>query len=444
MKLPLRQLAILFAILLGLMACHEGSLPHVEPETLTLSPIELSLDVGETYLLTTTVTPIDTSFAVTFESSNSAVASVDKRGLVKALTPGVTIVKASVGKLHKECSVTVSAGPNPTKVTLEVQTTSLTIEEGDTKQIQYTVTPADMPIAFSCDNNDVATVDSKGLVTAVAAGSAIVTLLVENQKAMVSVSVTEKPKPTRPKLAIEYLAPYDIDQAGIGFATTHSNDASGLFALWRVEAIMQQDFLKDYHMGTPAEWLGIFPAYTNTRLIDFFRAVDYLGIKEEIEVHGQLGNYTADYRNMGDALTYAIRFKGEGNRLLTAYRYEGIGSFDEGDLISQIRVTVRYLGTDFTGGIDEIATSEYWQQNVGGDIIRIFPCSGYCTYPDDYGQGAPDALTHRGEYGGYLCRPAKGAESTCNVSYGFNTCAVFINDFSGSNYAWQLRPFTND
>lgn len=320
------------------------------------------------------------------------------------------------------------------------------LQVGDTKQLTVVVTPADANYSVSYESNDatVAMVTAEGLVQALAAGTATITATIGKLQKQCSVTVLAPAQPTRPKLAIEYLAPYDINPEGTGFATSHSNDASGLFALWRVETIMEQDFLKDYHMGKPTEWLGIFPAYTNIRLIDFFREVDYLDIEEKIEIHGELGDYKADYRNMGDALTYAIRFKGGDNSQLAAYRYEGIGEFDENDLTSHVRVTVRYLGPDFTGTIEDIATADYWSKNTEEDIVRTFPCSGFSEYADDYGNGAVDALTNRGMYGGYLCKPAQGADKTCNVSYGFNTCAVFVNDTSGSSRAWQLRPFTND
>ena len=320
------------------------------------------------------------------------------------------------------------------------------LQVGDTRQLTVVVTPADANYSVSYESNDatVATVTAEGLVQALAAGTATITATIGKLQKQCSVTVLAPAQPTRPKLAIEYLAPYDINPEGTGFATSHSNDASGLFAMWRAETIMEQDFLKDYHMGKPTEWLGIFPAYTNIRLIDFFRKVDYLDIEEKIEIHGELGDYKADYRNMGDALTYAIRFKGGDNSQRAAYRYEGIGEFDENDLTSHVRVTVRYLGPDFTGTIDDIATADYWSKNTEEDIVRTFPCSGYSEYADDYGNGAVDALTNRGMYGGYLCKPAQGADKTCNVSYGFNTCAVFVNDTSGSSRAWQLRPFTND
>ena len=82
----------------------------------TLSPAQVELNVGDTKQLTVAVTPTDASYAVSYESSDAAVATVTAEGLVQALAAGTATITATIGKLQKQCSVTVLA---PAKLPLE-------------------------------------------------------------------------------------------------------------------------------------------------------------------------------------------------------------------------------------------------------------------------------------------------------------------------------------
>lgn len=184
--------AFLFAtlVVLGLASCYEDCddvLP--QPQSLTLSPSVATLQVGDTKQLTATVEPTDQNYTVTFTSDNEQVATVDANGLVKAVAEGTANITAQVGDLKEKCVVTVSN--SAPKVTLTVDPPALTIEKGKTAQIKYTVTPADTPVTFTSDKTDIATVDATGLVTAVAAGSATITVAATGQEAQVAVTVTE-------------------------------------------------------------------------------------------------------------------------------------------------------------------------------------------------------------------------------------------------------------
>lgn len=185
--------AFLFAglLVLGLASCDDdpiNPLP-IEPVSMTLSPTAVTLKVGETTQLTATVEPKDRTFTVTFTSDNEQVATVDAQGVVQAVAEGTARITARVGSLTEQCVVTVSNSA-PT-IRLELRTPTLTIPKGQTAQIDYTVTPADTPVTFISDKDEVATVDAQGLVTAVAAGSATITLTAAGQKAQVAVTVTD-------------------------------------------------------------------------------------------------------------------------------------------------------------------------------------------------------------------------------------------------------------
>lgn len=183
--------AILFAtlVVLGLGSCYQecnNVLP--QPTALTLSPTVVTLKVGDTQQLTATVEPTDQNYTVTFTSDNEQIATVDANGLVKAVAEGTANITAKVGNLTAKSVITVSnSAPD---VTLTVNKPTLTIEKGKTAQIDYTVTPANTRVTFVSDKTNIATVNATGLVTAVAVGSATITVAAAGQAAQVAVTVT--------------------------------------------------------------------------------------------------------------------------------------------------------------------------------------------------------------------------------------------------------------
>ena len=79
------------------------------PESITLDTEAVTLLLGETRQLTATVLPEDAIFsAVTWESSNPAVATVSETGLITAVAEGEAIITAKTGNgLSAICTVTV-------------------------------------------------------------------------------------------------------------------------------------------------------------------------------------------------------------------------------------------------------------------------------------------------------------------------------------------------
>lgn len=76
------------------------------PETtLTLSPSNLSLYVGETGSITATT---NSQQSITWSSNNEEIATVDDSGLVTAISTGSTRITASVENISESCTVTVS------------------------------------------------------------------------------------------------------------------------------------------------------------------------------------------------------------------------------------------------------------------------------------------------------------------------------------------------
>ena len=138
--------------------------------TYAISKSSVELEVGESETLSVTVTP-NQSISVTWTSSAPAVATVTN-GVVEAVAPGTATITASVDGKTLTCDVTVVKAPP--LFTLAPSGTQ-DLEAG--KTLQLTVTSSDedpFEVVWSSSNNEIATVDQNGLVTAVAKGEAII------------------------------------------------------------------------------------------------------------------------------------------------------------------------------------------------------------------------------------------------------------------------------
>ena len=93
-----------------------------------------------------------------------------------------------------------SCQPNETEISvtgITVSTPSITITEGETSVISFTVEPADASVkdvSFSSSDTDVVTVDEKGRVTAVGPGTATITITTKDGGFKATVTVTVKAK----------------------------------------------------------------------------------------------------------------------------------------------------------------------------------------------------------------------------------------------------------
>ena len=100
-------LSLLVVTTLVLVGCE----PPVKTE-ITIDPTTLNLLVGDTSVLSTTITPAEIIAEVVWSSSNSAVATVDANGTVVAMAEGTANITASVeGVDPTTCVVTVENIP---------------------------------------------------------------------------------------------------------------------------------------------------------------------------------------------------------------------------------------------------------------------------------------------------------------------------------------------
>ena len=124
-----------------------------------LDKTNLTLTKGKTYTLKTTVT--GTNKAVSWSSSNSRVASVDKNGKVTAKTKGTATITAKVDGVSASCKVTVN---EPAKTTIKLDKTKVTLGAGEPCTLKATVSPS-QKVTWTSSNPKLVKVDSNGKLT---------------------------------------------------------------------------------------------------------------------------------------------------------------------------------------------------------------------------------------------------------------------------------------
>lgn len=160
------------------------TVPAIKVTGITLGAAEATLKAGHTLKLVPTVAPANASDkTINWTSSVATVATVEN-GVVKAAGNGTTVITATTvdGSFTATCTVTVYGfvdAPETIPVTgVALDTKAAILTEGEQLKLVATVTPADATdasVTWTSDAENVATVKD-GVVTAVSAGNAIITV----------------------------------------------------------------------------------------------------------------------------------------------------------------------------------------------------------------------------------------------------------------------------
>ncbi len=190
-------------------------------------PSTQTIYVGGTTQLTPTVEPSNMNQAITWSSSNTAVATVSN-GIVTGLKAGTATITASTVNeagttLTAQCSITVST-ISVTGVSLS--DTSIEIGVGNSKVIAATISPSNASnknVTWSTSKSSVATV-SEGTITAVSIGTTTITATTVDggYKATCTVTVTEKSLPRRTVMI--YMCGSDLES---NYASSNQGLATG-------------------------------------------------------------------------------------------------------------------------------------------------------------------------------------------------------------------------
>lgn len=130
----------------------------------------ISVTKGKSYILTLE----ETEGKITWKTSKRSVVTVNKNGKITAKKKGTAVITAKVGTAKYQCKVTVKQPV--TKVKLNKK--SYTMTQGKSYTLKASVSPSsasNKKVTWSTSNKNVATVDAKGKVKAVGAGTATIT-----------------------------------------------------------------------------------------------------------------------------------------------------------------------------------------------------------------------------------------------------------------------------
>ncbi len=159
---------------------------------LVLSQNEIEMKVSEKATISLTYSDlVDISTeTVEWKSENEKVVTVNN-GTLTAVGSGETTVIASIRGYEVKCKVTVIKDIKPESIYLNETSIRLTIK--DTKQLTATILPENVEnqkIVWKSSDNSIATVSEKGIVTAVSAGTAVITATIKDDYKEASCAVT--------------------------------------------------------------------------------------------------------------------------------------------------------------------------------------------------------------------------------------------------------------
>ncbi len=171
----LLALSCIFAVG-GLTACEDDGKSSSSSSTgieVELDKLAVTMKVGDKEQIEATVVGAE---GVTYSSSNTAVATVDQEGNITAVGLGKAEITATSGGVTAVCKVTV-INIAVTDVAFRYEEVSVSI--GSQKALNAIITPliaTNKEVTFTSSAPEIATVDTKGVVTGVAEGETTVTV----------------------------------------------------------------------------------------------------------------------------------------------------------------------------------------------------------------------------------------------------------------------------
>lgn len=202
-------------------------------ERVSLSEDALTLKPGETAALTATVRPAGADQTVVWYSADPETACV-AGGEVVAICAGTTEIAAIAGGVKAACGVTVAEdGLRAASLMLSAGTLELT--EGRTAALTATVLPTSIPqssIVWISSNEEAAVVDS-GVVTARAAGAAIIRASVGGKTASCTVTVKAARVPVSSVILDRSTLELSVDGTARLTATVRPENADDRTVVWQ-------------------------------------------------------------------------------------------------------------------------------------------------------------------------------------------------------------------
>ena len=184
-------------------------------ETVSLDQTELRMLNGTSQKLVLSVEPTNFTDAVSWKSMDDSIVSVDAGGSgeIRAKAVGRTTIKVSVGRKSATCEVTVVQPVT----SVSLNRSSLSLQALETFQLTASVYPnnaENKEIEWSSSDDDIASVDENGFVTAHKKGKATITVKAldgSEKSAAYEVTVTNTAHEAESVEALESSHPYETN-----------------------------------------------------------------------------------------------------------------------------------------------------------------------------------------------------------------------------------------
>ena len=204
---------------------------------ISMSKIPAKVEVGKRITLKVSKKPKKAKGKLIWKSSNSKVARVSQKGVVKGIKPGKVkiTVKLKNGKKVLSASRRVIVEKKKEKTVkkstikvagLKVKEQNISLDEGKVEKMEITINPSNATnkkLVYTSSDKNVATVSADGVITAVAQGSCVITAkTTDGSNCSVSTQVTVTKK-ARPRAIITQDAEVD-DQDSLIHILLYSNE----------------------------------------------------------------------------------------------------------------------------------------------------------------------------------------------------------------------------
>ena len=195
-KAPEQDTTITVTVKAGAVSASKNVTVKAKPKEVIIPVTKIELDshaitleVEKSHEFKVTVLPDNAANKnYTWSVADPQVAKIENNKVtaLKAGTTKITVTSAADGTIKAECTVTAVA---KVETTIKLDKTSAVLKPKETLQLNATVTPEGKTIKWASSKTEVATVDDKGKVTAVAAGETVITAESEGKKAECKITV---------------------------------------------------------------------------------------------------------------------------------------------------------------------------------------------------------------------------------------------------------------
>ena len=160
--------------------------------------------VGDKFTIYPVIAPAYANEGVTYTTSNKAIATVSSKGVVKTHKTGKVTITLIAKNNQVEAKSIITVKNIPVKK-VKLNKTSLTLKKGNIVTLKASVQPSNASnkkIAWSSSNKSVATVSSKGKITAIGTGTCTITAKTQSGgkktkcRIIVKAPVVATPKPS--------------------------------------------------------------------------------------------------------------------------------------------------------------------------------------------------------------------------------------------------------